>query len=172
LELGDEKSIWLEAGREAELLVAAQAGDRDTFLELARAYQAPLYRLAFSMTQSKDDAAELTRDAFVRAWQGVKSLPERRRFFPWVLRIARNLSVSLSRRRGHRLPGTRTPVLEAFGELRPDEQMALTLRVNERLPYGEIAALLEFPPGATIVKLSTARGLLLTRAGGAAGDDE
>ena len=43
--------------------------------------------------------------------------------------------------------------------------MALALRVVERLPYGEIARLLDHSPGVTLARLSAARGVLLERAG-------
>jgi len=161
----------MEPGREAELVVAAQTGDRASFLELARFYQRLVYRVAYAMTLNAEDAAALTRDTFVRAWQGLKSFPDRRRFLPWVLRTARNLAVTLARQRagdGSRV--TEHPLLGTYRDLPPDEQMALELRVVERLPYSEIADLLELPPTAAIVRVSSARGLLFSRAPRAGGE--
>jgi DNA-directed RNA polymerase specialized sigma24 family protein len=164
---------WMELELEQELVAAAQGGDRDAFLELVRHYQLPVYRLAFAMTRDADDAASLAQETFVRAGKGIKDLPESRRFFPWVLRIARNLAVSLARKRaGSRKPGDGNQLLRSFEELRPDEQMALALRVVQRLKYGDIAVLLDTSLGAAMVRLAQARALLLGRAdsaGGAAG---
>jgi RNA polymerase sigma-70 factor (ECF subfamily) len=161
---------WMEPSRENELVASAQRGDREAFLELVRHYQRSVYRLAFAMTRNADDAASLAQETFVRAWKGMRDLPESRRFFPWALRIARNLAVSLARKRA----GTQKDgdlLLLSFAELRPDEQMALALRVVERLRYSDIAALLDTSLGAAMVRIAQARSLLLGRSaseGGAA----
>jgi len=87
-----------------------------------------------------------------------------------VLRIARNLAVSLARKRaGSQKPGSGDPLLRSFEELRPDEQMALALRVVQRLKYADIATLLDTSLGAAMVRLAQARALLLGRAESAEG---
>ena len=161
---------WMELQLEQELVDASQRGDRDSFLELVRHYERPVYQLAYAMARDVDDAASLTREAFVRAGKGIKDLPESRRFFPWVLRIARNLAVSLARKRaGTQKPGGDS-LLRSLEELRPDEQMALALRVVQRLRYADIAALLDTSIGAAMVRVAQARALLLGRADGRGGD--
>ena len=64
---------------------------------------------------------------------------------------------------GEQKPGEGGRILESFAELRPDEQMALSLRVVERLKYSDIAALLDTSLGAAMVRLAQARSLLLGR---------
>jgi|KBSSwiStaDraftv2_1062776.scaffolds.fasta_scaffold96667_1 RNA polymerase sigma-70 factor (ECF subfamily) len=59
---------------------------------------------------------------------------------------------------------TEASALAAFAELRPDEQMALSLRLLERLPYEEIGAILDLSLGVVTLRLSQARGHLLPRA--------
>lgn len=61
-------------------------------------------------------------------------------------------------------------LLDALRELRPDEQMALALRIGERLPYADIAVLLEHSAGVTLSRLSSARALLLTKTREGIGD--
>jgi RNA polymerase sigma-70 factor (ECF subfamily) len=168
----------MEVEREARLVREAQQGNRESFRELITHYERPVYRLAYALTREHERATELAHDSFSRAWSGLKGMPEGKRFFPWVLRIARNLSVTHGRRRagtptspaataenaasGHEDREER--MREALRELRPDEQMALALRVVERLPYKEIAELLDHSVGVTLARLSTARGVLLTHA--------
>jgi DNA-directed RNA polymerase specialized sigma24 family protein len=155
---------WMELQLERELVDAAQKGDRDSFLELVRHYQRPVYQLAYAMTRDANDATALAQETFARAGKGIKDLPESRRFFPWVLRIARNLAVSLGRKRaGSQKRGGDDPLLRSFEELRPDEQMALALRVVQRLKYADIATLLDTSLGAAMVRLAQARALLLGR---------
>lgn len=159
---------WMDLTRETELVAAAQRGDREAFLELVQHYQHSVYRLSFAMTRNAEDAASLAQETFVRAWKGMRDLPESRRFFPWALRIARNLAVSLARKRvGSQKPGEGDPLLHSFAELRPDEQMALALRVTERLRYSDIAALLDTSMGAAMVRIAQGRSLLLGRAAAA-----
>lgn len=174
------RAEWMDESREAALLSSARLGDRQAFLALVEHYQRSVYRLAYALTRDHEHAAELARDSFARAYTGMKGMPEGKRFFPWVLRIARNLSVTHERRRAGdptkttalleiAESGSETEaasarsILDALRELRPDEQMALALRVVERLPYDEIAELLDHSVGHTLARLSTARGVLLGR---------
>lgn len=173
--------VLKEFGKEVELLAAARDGDLPAYLELVRHYQEPVYRLAYALTRNPEDAATLARETFVRGWKGISGYPERRRFFPWLLRIERNLAVSMARRRGPVSRAAEPPDLEGgeegrsereadarllavFGSLRPDEQMALCLRSVERLPYVEIAALLDISNAAAILRISSARSILLAQA--------
>jgi RNA polymerase sigma-70 factor (ECF subfamily) len=172
--------IWMEPTLEEERIRAAQAGSVAAFQDLARHHVRYVYRLAFALTRDQDDAADLTEESFRRALAGLKGLPAGKRFLPWLLRITRNLSVTLARRRvgepaivhsrAWEATGVRAEEVEAdllvlasLAELRPDEQMALALRVVERLPYEEIAALLDQTVAVTMGRLSNGRSFLLSR---------
>jgi RNA polymerase sigma-70 factor (ECF subfamily) len=162
---------WMDPGQEAHLLPAARKGDRKAFAEIARAYTRPIHRLAFALTRDPDDARDLARETFVRAWKGLRHLPPDRPLYPWLARIARNLSVSLGRRRagdGDGAPAWQRSAREeaylaAFLELNADDQMALTMRVIEGLSYPEIAVYLEVPVRNVISRLSGARDHLRRR---------
>lgn len=178
-------ALWMDERRELELVRAAQQGEREAYRGLIRHYERPLYRLAFALTRHHDDAAALSVETFARGWAEIARLPDGKRFFPWLLRFARNLSVTRARRRADEEAKTASergeaprgksadappgPVeleqrlLDALGELRPDEQVALGLRIGERLAYTDIALLLEHSAGVTLARLSSARAFLLTR---------
>jgi len=184
-------SLWMDEELEAERVRAAQLGDREAYRQLIRHYERPVYRLAYALTRNHDEAAALAVETFARGLAEITRLPEGKRFFPWLLRFARNLSVTRARRRADavaRAPGAATaetppptkseasPVeleqrlLDALCELRPDEQMALALKVGERLSYADIATLLDHSAGVTLSRLSSARALLLTRTREGIGD--
>jgi RNA polymerase sigma-70 factor (ECF subfamily) len=176
---GTTQSIWMDEDRELELVTAAQDGNRDAYRELIEHYERSVYRLAYALTRHHDDAASLAIETFVRGWAEIGRLPNGKRFFPWLLRFARNLSVTLARRRAEataHAEGPRDPslkkdprieleqrLLDAVPELRPQEQMALALRIGEHLSYSEIATILQHTPGETMSRLSSARALLLTK---------
>ena len=179
-------SLWMEQAREEDLVRAARLGDVEAYRELVRHYERPVYRLAYALTRRHEDAAELAFDTFLRGQAEIARLAEGKRFLPWLLRFARNLSVTLARRRAEQAasegPKRAAPaaspdpaeleqrILDAMAELRPDEQMALALRICERLPYSDITTLLDHAAGVTLSRLSAARALLLTRSRDGIGD--
>jgi RNA polymerase sigma-70 factor, ECF subfamily len=189
-------ALWMEAGREAALVHAVQSGEREPYRDLVRHYERPVYRLAYALTRNHDEATALAVETFTRGLAEISRLPEGKRFFPWLLRFARNLSVTRARRRADaeaKAQGTKKPgssgkpaknaaaasgpaveleqrLLDALTELRPDEQMALALRIGERLSYADIALLLDHSAGVTLARLSSARALLLTRTRDGIGD--
>jgi len=180
------ETLWMDEALETERVRAAQQGDREAYRQLIRHYERPVYRLAYALTRNHDEATALAIETFTRGLAEISRLPEGKRFFPWLLRFARNLSVTRARRRadaGAKGPGAApapapesSPVeleqrlLDALGELRPDEQMALALKVGERLSYADIATLLDHSAGVTLSRLSSARALLLTRTREGIGD--
>lgn len=176
----EPRFIWLEESEEKGLVRSTLQGNRQAFLALADHYLRPVYRLAYALTRDRDAAAGIAREAFGRAWFGLQGMPEGKRFFPWVLHLARNLSVAHARRHAGEAPviadvaadasaGERADVAmeratrEALRALRPDEQTALALRIVERLPHEQIGALLDQPTVIALARLASARGYLLQR---------
>jgi RNA polymerase sigma-70 factor, ECF subfamily len=171
---------YLAASEESDLIEAAQTGDRQAYLRLVRQYERPMYRAAYSMARDSEKAEALTRDVFVRAWQRIHDFPRGQRFYPWLLRAARALfptpqisAPGADPATGVSEGGFPEPIagsgpyanaLSAFGELRPDEQMVLSLRLLEKIPYEEIGAILDLTLGVVTLRLSQARGHLLPRA--------
>jgi RNA polymerase sigma-70 factor (ECF subfamily) len=159
---------YLEASEESDLIEAAQSGDREAYLRLVRQYRKPLYRAAYSMARDPEKAAALTRDAFLRAWQRIHDFPRGQRFFPWLLRVARVLfpapqepSDGAAQSNGSESEDGADGAVAAFAELRPDEQMALSMRLLEKISYEEIGAILDLSLGVVTLRLSQARGHLL-----------
>ena len=64
---------------QAELIGAAQAGDRAAFDELVRRTYVDTYTLALRLTANEEDARDVVQEAYLRAWKGIGTLPRRRR---------------------------------------------------------------------------------------------
>jgi len=62
--LGEEERILVERSRR---------GDTAAFNQLVRAYERPLFNTAYRLCGSHDDAADMAQEAFVRAWNNLKS---------------------------------------------------------------------------------------------------
>lgn len=172
---------WLESGREAGLVLSAQRGELSALYELLREYHRPLYRLCFALTRDRVAAAQLVEETARRAWKGLAQLPVGKPFFPWLVRITRNLAVTQARRNAGDVRPTARPLarpagdpwggefasladvefeqraLVAFEHLSADDQLALALRLIERLSYADIALVLDTTPGAVMHRLSTLR---------------
>lgn len=173
---------WIEPGREAGLLLSAQSGDLDAFVELIGEHERSLYQLCFVLARDPADAAQLMNETARLAWRGIRQLPVGRPFFPYLARIARNLAVAHQRRRagerrelpGHRPSGvpwggaTGNPAVaaeeqrlfEAFATLALDEQLLFALRRIEGLSYAQIAMVLDIPVGSVMHRLQALRGRL------------
>lgn len=83
---------------DAGLVARAQAGDRDAFEELVRRYADHLFAVVVRLVSSPEEAEEVTQEAFIRAWRGIRGFKGDARFFTWLYRIG----VNEARRRGQR----------------------------------------------------------------------
>ena len=76
------------------LVRRAQSGDADAYDELVRRYQRQIYGVTYHMTSHHEDANDLTQEAFVKAWQALKSFKGDSSFFTWLYRIAVNRTLN------------------------------------------------------------------------------
>jgi RNA polymerase sigma-70 factor (ECF subfamily) len=90
-----------EAVREEDrqLLARAQAGEVEAFEALVEAHRDKVYGLALRMTRSEADAAEITQDTFLSAYQHLKDFRGDAAFGSWVYRIAANHALMRLRHR-------------------------------------------------------------------------
>lgn len=82
---------------EGKLIERCRAGDRAGFDELVLKYQDRLYNLAYRLTGHAEDAADITQDAFLKAFRNIGKFEGSSSFYTWIYRIAVN--AVLSRRR-------------------------------------------------------------------------
>jgi len=134
-------------------------------------------------------AEELTQDAFVRAWQNLRSFRGRSRFSTWLHRIAVNVVIEAMRtekrgrerylsvwrggtRNGRALPAAHGPegqvdaridLERAIATLPPGARTVLVLRDIEGLKYEEVAEATGLALGTVKAQLYRARRLLRDR---------
>jgi RNA polymerase sigma-70 factor (ECF subfamily) len=84
---------------DADLVRRTCAGQRRAFDELIERYQRRAISVAYRLLGDLHDALEVCQEAFVRAYQNLDSLQDRRRFGSWLLRIVTNLSLNFRRSR-------------------------------------------------------------------------
>src|SRR5262250_1793525 len=72
---------------------------QNEFESLVARTQRKAYNLAYRMTGNRDDAEDLTQEAYLRAFRSFASYDRRMPFEKWYFRILRNLFIDLLRRR-------------------------------------------------------------------------
>ncbi len=167
-----------------DTLAERLAADRDrAFPEFVRTLHGPVFSGALRLTGSRQDAEEVTQDAFVRAYRALERYPADQvrslRLRPWLWTIALNLCRNRARTRSRR---PQTAPLERHAEIADaasTEQLALdavddgwqrrlaalpepmrdavVLRHVVGLTYEEVAEALDRPAGT--VKSDVHRGI-------------
>jgi len=84
---------------DAELIRAAQQGDKAAFEELVRLYDQPVLRLALHLTGSEHEAKDIYQEAFLKVYRNLGSFRFECSFYTWVYRIVSNLCMDQLRRR-------------------------------------------------------------------------
>lgn len=139
-------------------------GDPQAFDELVREYQRPIYRLCFRFAKNTEDAYDLAQDAFLKAYQGLRSFNRRSSFKTWLYRVAINHCINFTQRqrvRGEEVEigqaedhsiqihevAERKEQMEmlrlALEKLPPRQQSAIRLRIYQQLSYEEISRVLK-----------------------------
>ncbi len=177
----------MELAREDDgaLVRRAQAGDAEAFGRLVERYMRRAYYSALSLVGSREDALDLSQEAFARAFRARGTIDPDRPFYAWLYQILRRLCFNFVRdRRTHarrlETAGTwlaeeaeqrmqedparaleraeaRRRVSAAIERLPAREREVLALKEFEGLSYKEIAALVGIPIGTVMSRLYSAR---------------
>ena len=168
--------------RERDWILRAQQGDQRAFGHLVRAYQRPVYNLAYRMLGDAAAAEEAAQEAFLRAYRHLRSYQPGRKFVNWLLSITSHYCTDQLRKRrltwlsleGSLSPdalcsGEPTPeqvvdqreremlVQEMLARLPPDHRVVVVLRYWYDLSYQEIAQMVGISEGAVKSRLFRAR---------------
>jgi RNA polymerase sigma-70 factor (ECF subfamily) len=176
-----------------DLVGRARRGDREAFTQLIVQYQVPLYNMALRMVGKPDDAADIAQEAFLRAWEKIRTLREAP-FKAWLFQIAANLCYDHFRR-GRRFgvmpdedhTGNQTSKVVGLGIATPDPQeraeanertrlvrdsiqaldhdmrIVIVLRDVNGMAYDEIAGVLGVPLGTVKSRIARARAQVQER---------
>ena len=83
-----------EADTDLEIVHRVQAGDVAAFDGLIGKYRERVYGIVYNMTSNREDAADLTQDSFIKAFQSIHRFGGQSSFFTWLYRIAVNSTLS------------------------------------------------------------------------------
>jgi len=180
-----ERSELLDSGDEA-LVALARQGERRAFEELVERHQQKAYHIAFGFARNREDAKDLSQEAFLKAFSYLKNFDGRSSFYTWFYRIVVNVCLDYKRRnkRGpadefdesvvkdmepsHEIAQPRTPeqsvlagqiarkVDAALETLPAKQRAAFILKNHQGLSIKEIAETMETAEGTVKVHLHRA----------------
>ena len=85
-----------------ELIDRTIRGNRVAFEELVNRYKKSVYHLANRMVHDYEDAADLSQETFLKAYQGLRKFKRQSSFHTWLYRITVNLCINYLRKKGNR----------------------------------------------------------------------
>ena len=164
-----------------QAIMACQRGSRDAFEVVVNAYMRRAYFAALALVGNREDALDISQEAFVKAYRAIRRFDPQRPFYPWFYRIVRNLCFDWLRKRANRprsgliaeIPDSRANpealahrdeiregVWRAVHRLGEKDREIIVLRHFQHMSYREIAEALGIPQGTVMSRLFTARSRL------------
>jgi RNA polymerase sigma-70 factor (ECF subfamily) len=166
---------------DAELVRAAQAGNRQALEDLLREHYDRVYAVCRRLTGNDADAADAAQETMISLVRSLDGFDGRSRFSTWACRVAINASLDELRRRRRRP----RPVDDRGGPVRPavvgsdegevDDRLAVDAALRQlpiefraavvlrdlcTLDYAEIADVLGIPPGTVRSRIARGRAQL------------
>lgn len=83
-----------EADVDLTIVRQVQAGDVAAFDRLIAKYRERVFGIVYHMTSNREDSADLTQDAFIKAFQSIQRFGGQSSFFTWLYRIAVNSTLT------------------------------------------------------------------------------
>jgi RNA polymerase sigma-70 factor (ECF subfamily) len=166
---------------DSELAALTRQGDLSAYGELMRRYFDRVYRVACTVLQDADSAADAAQECFVQAYLSLPRYDVSRPFRPWIMGIAGNCAVGALRkqkrlRRGYRsgvsadpdpdpsilaaASDLRAALCEAIAQLPARQQMAIRLFAVEGAGIAEVAETMGCAVGTVKSHLHRARTAL------------
>jgi RNA polymerase sigma-70 factor, ECF subfamily len=169
------------------LIAECLKGHSAAFGELVRRYQDRLYNTVYRLLDNAEDAQDVVQDAFIHAYQSLKSFKGDSLFFTWLYRIAVNAAISWKRKQRAvlRLHSSRNGdagpveppdssesmdpgfaleqaeegerVQAALNRVSPEHRAVLILKEMEGQKYETMAEILDVPIGTIRSRLHRAR---------------
>lgn len=87
---------------EYALVQRIQSGDSDAFAVLMDEYQKQVYHLALRTVGNPEDAADMTQEAFLRAYRAIGSFRGDSKLSVWLYRLTQNVCIDFLRSKGRK----------------------------------------------------------------------
>jgi RNA polymerase sigma-70 factor (ECF subfamily) len=160
-----------------DLIAKARQGNVEAYNLLVSRWEKRVFNYLLRLVGDREDALDLSQEAFLKAYQNLAKLEDAGRFAPWLFRIAHNEAFSLLRKRkpeGETLlepaEGAQSyrmfpielslAVESALARLSEDQREAVVLKIYQGFKFEEMAQILSCPVSTVKSRLYTALDLL------------
>ena len=137
-----------------ELVALAQKGDRRAFEELVDRHKQKAYHIAFDFARDREEAKDLSQDAFLKAFMNLKKFDGRSGFYTWFYRILVNVCLDYKRRQ------KRAPSAEfdetLVNQVEPSHQPAAPIAPDQHVWVGQFSRKVDDALAALPAKQRTA----------------
>jgi len=168
-----------------QAIVDCQMGKTESYRILVEKYKSQAYYAALLYTGNREDALDLSQEAFYRAFRAIKSFKLGRNFYTWFYQILKNLCINHYNRIKKRsisfsdIDDTsnferdtspiikpdeifedhemRTVLWSALNRLKEEDKEIIMLKEFNGFSYKEIAEVINIPIGSVMSRLYYAR---------------
>ncbi|HAC26025.1 MAG TPA: RNA polymerase subunit sigma [Cytophagales bacterium] len=152
-------------------------GERQLYAQLVDRYKSYAFAIARKIVETKPEAEEAAQDAFIKAFQHLRSFQQQSRFSTWLYRIVFNTAISYQRKRktvyhdiekqillhphetGYELEreDKQRFVNQAIHQLNDAARMDVQLYYLQELSLEEVAGMMQQPLNTIKVRIHRAR---------------
>jgi len=168
-----------------EIARLVQSGDIDLFGILVKRYEEKIKRYGRKFLSNFQDIEDIVQEIFIKAYKNIRSFDVRKKFPPWIYRIAHNEFVNAIRKESKSPlsffdPDTLFPhpvskentdkqigkeefeqaINKCLDRLDPKYREPIVLYFFEDLSYKEIAEILHIPIGTVSVRLKRGKKII------------
>ena len=163
------------------LAAAARGGELAAFERLVKLFMRRAYFFCLGICGNREDALDISQNAFARAWRGISRLADPASFPSWLFSILRNEAATFLKKRGRverreltdsalletvesddnpESADDRREIWQAISRLPLQMREIIVMKHLQGMSYEEIAGLLEIPRGSVAIRLYRARAEL------------
>ena len=159
----------LEQRSDTDLVKAVRQGDRSAYAQLIRRHYQAVFLVCLGVLGNVHDAEDMAQETMITGFEKMRQLRDPSQFRRWLVRIARNLSVNLVRRKvtaeravGQRAAGATQPecprddLQQAVARLPWDLRLPLMMYYLDGRSVKAVAQTLEISTSGVYVKLRAA----------------
>jgi len=175
---------------DSELVMNIRTGNKKALQTLVERHKKVAYRMALGLVGNRDDAYDISQEAFLRVYRSAGTYDQAQPFLPWFYTIVANLSRTWLRKRkriDHKMVDvddasyllvsednperamikkeTINALRNALMKLSFEDREIITLQHFRGMSYDEIAELLDIPRGTVMSRLYYARKRLAKHMG-------
>ncbi|MCX7974633.1 MAG: sigma-70 family RNA polymerase sigma factor [Candidatus Aminicenantes bacterium] len=130
----------MDEAEDKELVAQAKAGNLESFGRLVERYHGQLYKTIRRFIPNHEDTNDLMQETWMHAWRNLANFREEANFYPWIYRIALNLTINFLRKQ--RKEGQKES-FEDWKKREGDNSSQILLGRNEALELFEFKPKLE-----------------------------